>query len=115
MNAMDDYGSTPLHKHCMHRHIGIFYIVKALLEHGADVNARNFYGVTPLHISCYNIETMEDTLVSEFLISKGANINVKDNQDKTPFEYIKDPKIREWFEKRNLIESLNGLLGFFNE
>ena len=109
VNAMDDYGSTPLHKHCMHRHIGIFYIVKALLEHGADVNARNFYGVTPLHISCYNIETMEDTLVSEFLISKGANINVKDNQDKTPFEYIKDPKIREWFEKRNLIESLKAL------
>ena len=99
VNAMDDYGSTPLHKHCMHRHIGIFYLVKALLEHGADVNARNVYGETPLHINCNNIETMKQTLVSEFLISKGADINVKDNQNKTPFEYIKDPKIRKWFEK----------------
>jgi hypothetical protein len=95
---MDDYGRTPLHKHCMHRHIGIFYLVKALLEHGADVNARNVDGETPLHISCNNIETMKDTLVAEFLISKGADINVKDNRDKTPFEYIKDPKIRKWFE-----------------
>jgi len=99
VNAMDDYGSTPLHKHCMHRHIGIFYLVKALLEHGADVNARNVDGETPLHISCNNIETMEQTLVSEFLISKGADINLKDNRDKTPFEYIKDPKIKKWFEK----------------
>lgn len=99
VNAMDDYGSTPLHKHCMHRHIGIFYLVKALLEHGAVVNARNVDGETPLHISCNNIETMEQTLVSEFLISKGADINVKDYQNKTPFEYIKDPKIRKWFEK----------------
>ena len=99
VNAMDDYGSTPLHKHCMHRHIGKYYIVKALLEHGADVNARNSDGETPLHISCMNIETMKQTLVAEFLISKGADINVKDNRDNTPFEYIKDPKIRKWFEK----------------
>ncbi len=99
VNAMDDYGSTPLHKHCMHIHIGVFYLVKALLEHGADVNARNVVGETPLHISCMNIKTMKDTLVAEFLISKGADINVKDNRDKTPFEYIKDPKIRKWFEK----------------
>ena len=98
VNAMDHYGSTPLHKHCMHRHIGKYYIVKALLEHGADVNARNSDGETPLHISCMNIETMKHTLVAEFLISKGADINVKDNRDKTPFEYIKDPKIRKWFE-----------------
>ena len=47
-----------------------------------------------------NIETMEDTLVYDFLAIKGADINVKDNQNKTPFEYIKDPKIREWFEKK---------------
>ena len=98
VNAMDDYGRTPLHKHCMHIHIGVFYLVKALLEHGADVNARNVVGETPLHISCNNIETMKDTLVAEFLISKGADINVKDNQNKTPFEYIKDLKIRKWFE-----------------
>ena len=100
VNAKDKNGDTPLHYHCRYTHIGKYYIVKALLENGADVYYKNNLGYTPLHINCMNIETMEDTLVYDFLIIKGADINVKDNQNKTPFEYIKDPKIREWFEKK---------------
>ena len=100
VNAKDNNGDTPLHINCRSIQESKYYIVKALLENGADVNAINNLGYTPLHINCMNIETMEDTLVSEFLISKGADINVKDNQNKTPFEYITDPKLREWFEKK---------------
>lgn len=49
--------------------------VRAAVEKGADVNARNEYGVTALWIA-----TSKDKLdVIEFLVSKGADVNARDD------------------------------------
>lgn len=48
--------------------------VKALLEKGADVNAKSRYGATPLFFACdrSNVEMVK------LLLEKGADVNIKD-------------------------------------
>ncbi|MEI7431953.1 MAG: ankyrin repeat domain-containing protein [Betaproteobacteria bacterium] len=48
--------------------------IKALLERGADINAKDPLGRTPLHMAAFYGRTK----TSEFLIAKGAEINAKD-------------------------------------
>jgi ankyrin repeat protein len=59
--------------------------VKRLLEHGADVNARNDGGETSIHRACggWNIE---DTLF-QVLLDAGAEMDVRDNYDDTPLHH----------------------------
>ena len=44
------YGNTALHEACR---MGHGAVINILLEHGADVNAKNHKGSTPLHMFCY--------------------------------------------------------------
>jgi hypothetical protein len=44
------YGRTPLHWAGSHGHVQVF---QALLEHGADIEAKDNGGWTPLHYACY--------------------------------------------------------------
>lgn len=44
------YGNTALHEACR---MGYAATINTLLEHGADVNAKNHKGSTPLHMFCY--------------------------------------------------------------
>jgi len=53
---------------------------KFLVEHGADVNAAGQYGWTALHAAAY--QGMNDVI--EYLVSKGANIDQKDEFGQTP-------------------------------
>jgi ankyrin repeat protein len=57
--------------------------IQALLEKGADVNAKRNDGWTPLHwASCENhIE------IAELLIEKGADVDAKDNENWTPLHW----------------------------
>jgi ankyrin repeat protein len=54
--------------------------VRACLEKGADVNARDPNGQTALHVAVNN----EHRDVAELLISKGADVNAKDGRGDTP-------------------------------
>jgi uncharacterized protein len=53
--------------------------VKFLVEHGADVNAAGQYGWKALHAAAY--QGMNDVI--EYLVSKGANIDQKDEFGQT--------------------------------
>ena len=46
-------------------------MAKKLIEHGADVNAKNKYGGLPLTIACQ--ENLENTII--YLVKFGADVN----------------------------------------
>jgi ankyrin repeat protein len=67
----------PLHSAVARRDLEI---TQALLNHGAEVNARQGGGFTPLHGAAKN----GDSAIVELLLAHGAEVNARDNQDKTP-------------------------------
>ena len=73
--------ATPLHFASFRGH---FEIALALLDHGADVNARNADGQTPLHrVSlCPNKKT--NSLLVQLMLERGADVNARDKDQETP-------------------------------
>ena len=58
-------------------------LVKLLLDHGADVNARNcndHWGDTPLHAAAHG----NQRAVAELLISRGADVHARNPAGRTP-------------------------------
>ena len=68
VNAMDTFGSTPLHEAALlgHKELGEF-----LIAEGADVNAKGFGDSTLLHYAA-RLGAIE---IAEWLIANGANVN----------------------------------------
>ncbi len=62
---------------CLHGHT---QAVRLLLNHGAEMNARNGSGVTPLYVAC---ECGHTELV-EALLERGTDVNARDNFGATP-------------------------------
>lgn len=73
----DDAGSTPLHEACERGRVGT---AQALLEAGADLNARDALDRTPLHRAVSN---PTDATV-RFLLGRGARVNERDRFGRTP-------------------------------
>jgi ankyrin repeat protein len=69
----------PLHSSVASRQYGI---TKALLDHGADVNAKQQEDYTPLHEAAQNgdLETVA------LLLARGANIEARNTNGSTPLE-----------------------------
>ena len=61
--------------------------VKQHILNGADVNEKNEVSRTPLHGAVLE----SDNEMVEFLIAKGATVNVFDRFKKTPLDYATDP------------------------
>ena len=82
IHCKDVYGETPLHTILGNQiHKVTVEDVRCLVEYGASPNAKNALGITPLHYAaqCANV-----SVVQYFLGHGGANVNIRDNQGKTP-------------------------------
>src|SRR5690606_28502948 len=71
-------------------------LARLLIEHGADMNAKNSNGDTCLH----DAAMMSSAGIVELLLDKGANRCIKNNQGKTPFDLGKyNPAIVKLFRE----------------
>lgn len=76
-NARNYLEKTPLHFAVT---VGNEAIARALLSHGADVDAADTTGLTPLHIAAI----MNQDAMAQLLLDSGANPNAKDDFEDTP-------------------------------
>ena len=85
------YGSTPLHWAGKNENLDI---IAALIQAGADINAKSDSGFTPLHWAAYNNKNPD---IIAALIQAGADIHAKTDFGFTPLhraaEYNENPDI----------------------
>lgn len=87
INIMDKRKATPLHRAASK---GDSSIVSLLLkEEELNVNISDAYGNTPLHLACEE----SNTPVAKLLMQHGASIDVKNKEEKTPFDLL-TPEMR---------------------
>ncbi|KAI1967138.1 hypothetical protein LOZ58_000635 [Ophidiomyces ophidiicola] len=77
VNAVDDYGQTPLFHAAISNDIDIF---KELLDWGADVNVKDSFHTTPLHMAM----RFSAPPISNLLLERGADPLAKDLNGLTP-------------------------------
>lgn len=82
VNSTDPSGFTPLHTAFTGSSEYSDAVVRLLLEHGADIEARTTLGLTPLHLCVSNPFGQ-----AQRLIDHGAEIDSRDNQGLTPLYF----------------------------
>ncbi|XP_017884422.1 rabankyrin-5 [Ceratina calcarata] len=70
---------TPLHLCCQW---GLEQVVQTLIEHGANVNARDFEGKTPIHVA---IQNQHSPIISLLLCHPNIDLTKRDKKGLTPF------------------------------
>jgi len=70
---------TPLHLCCQW---GLEQVVQTLIEHGADVNARDAEGKTPVHVA---IQNQHSQIISLLLCHPNIDLSKRDKKGLTPF------------------------------
>ena len=80
-NALDKDQETPLHSAS---YMSNLETTRVLLDHGANIHAKNVNGQTPLHKVSQGVYGPDPALV-ELLLSRGADVNARDNDQATPF------------------------------
>ena len=97
--AFDD--KTPLHyvsllsEDDVHVTKEILQIIKSLLKHGADVNAKDHDGKTPLHSAIFTLEGLDYIEILQELLNYNANVDSKDTNGDTPLHYASMHECRE--------------------
>ena len=103
IDSRDKRGSTALHWACYSQsETAIAY----LLAWNPDVNIKDREGYTPLHLAVRGVDAIESCRPVRALLIKGADINLRDNRGRLPFDYVRDVQSREFAnELRKLLQS----------
>jgi ankyrin repeat protein len=67
-------------------------VIRVLLKHGADVNARKNDDSTPLHLAAPRLEAVEAIRV---LLEHGANVAVEDSRGYTALQIAEDDEVKK--------------------
>ena len=103
INQKDNRGSTPLHWACYsNSEIALSY----LLAWEPDLNIRDEEGFTPLHLAVKSVDTVESTRPVRFLMIRGADKSITDNQGNTPLDLVNNNEV----ETENLANDLRKML-----
>ena len=85
-------------------------MVKLLLDHGADVNARHNSGATPLMWASMGKTPSSFQIINE-LLTKGADVRAKDIDGKTALSWAKqfkhDPDVIKLIREAEIVASKN--------
>lgn len=114
VNVRDKHGNTPLHAMLFNH--GNYYVcekyilkyIETLIKHNIDINSKNNNRNTPLYefvkalsrIDCLNDHKQFILDVIEFLINKGADLDIKNESGKTVLDLISQ------YEHLNFINSI---------
>eukprot|EP00850_Spirogloea_muscicola_P005275 SM000024S07737 [mRNA] locus=s24:115248:117524:+ [translate_table: standard] len=85
LEARNMYGETPLHLAAKNGCLGV---VRRLLRAGASTEARATNGMTPLHLAVWAAARSNDAVVVEELLEHHANVDARDNENKTPAAHL---------------------------
>eukprot|EP00850_Spirogloea_muscicola_P008912 SM000049S16683 [mRNA] locus=s49:45544:47832:+ [translate_table: standard] len=85
LEARNMYGETPLHLAAKNGCLGV---VRRLLGAGASTEARATNGMTPLHLAVWAAARSNDAVVVEELLEHHANVDARDNENKTPAAHL---------------------------
>ena len=88
VNSCDDGGLSALHYAADRGHAAV---VRLLLEHGADVEARDDDGLTPLATAVMS----EQLDATRALLEAGANPSTRDNDGDTPMSNAPDGALKQ--------------------
>jgi tankyrase len=105
IHAADKNGVTALHHAVRFRSVAA---VKALIEHGADVNrACRRNGSTPLHRAVTQTGApgtagrgQAAREIVKLLLAAGADPSLRNKAGKTPADYVSDDAVRAWLAGR---------------
>ena len=96
MNRQNTNQSTPLHRASL---FGKLEIARLLLDHGANVGAKDEFGRTPLHDVSHGVYSPEEAGigVARLLLERGADMNAKTRSGETPLDFVsnRDPKLAQ--------------------
>ncbi|MGD2169888.1 MAG: ankyrin repeat domain-containing protein, partial [Chlamydiota bacterium] len=78
-------------------------VIERLIQAGADINKPDIDGMTSLHIAI----RVRDLTVAAYLISKGANVNIKNKEGQSPLEMAEgdDDLLAVFQEKSKALKS----------
>ena len=83
VNALDKDQATPLHSASYVSNLGT---TRVLLDSGGNIHAKNVQGRTPLHMASQSYFYIgSEPALLKLLLSRGADINARDNDQATPF------------------------------
>ena len=102
-NLLEIHNRTPLLTYCTFDNVQL-NIVKMLVEKGkSDVNRQDKFGYSCLHLLCAKYQPQVE--IVEYLIKKGANVNLRANNRRTPLHSACMPTERNLSLVKLLIES----------